>query len=331
VHVSGGLVAELPWLAEPWSRVARALESGRMPAGLLIVGRAGLGCARLAEAIARALLCADPAPDASACGRCAACREMDAGAHPDCLSVGLLEDKTQILIEQIRDLTAAMALTAGEKGVRCAIVSPADKLGTPAANALLKTLEEPPPGATLILVAESPTQLPATVVSRCLRLAVPLPEGEAALAWLDQHAGRSDWPLLLALSGGAPLAAVRLAEEAGDDLHARLAGLLDAAAGPRDPLAVAAEFAAWPLERVAVWIAWLAWAMLRAGTTGAGVAWWPPEIATLGARADKRRLADGWREATRVANDSAVLNAALARERLVLLFIEAFDRRRGQA
>ncbi len=325
---------ELPWLAEPWAHAAQSLERDRVPAGLLILGRAGLGRGKLAEAIARALLCLEPRAGGAACGHCAACREMDAAAHPDFLSVHLLEGKTQILVEQIRELTHGLSLTAGAKGRRCAIVSPADKLNAAAANALLKTLEEPPAGATIILIAESASRLLPTVASRCLHLPVPTPATDTASAWLNAREKRADWPLLLALSAGAPLAAAGLAEESDEDFNRRLQTLVDAAARRSDPLMVAGDFAAWPLGRFAILVAWLAWAVLRVATASAASAlpdWWPREVGALAARADAKRLVSAWREANRLAGDRVVFNDALARERLILLFIDAFgvERRRG--
>ncbi|MGH8224850.1 MAG: DNA polymerase III subunit delta' [Gammaproteobacteria bacterium] len=323
---------EFPWLADPWSRVARALEADRMPAGLLILGRPGLGRMQFAYAVARARLCLQPLPDASACGKCASCRQADAGAHPDLLTVQPEEDKKLISVDQIRELTPALALTAGNQGARCAVIFPAECLTGAAANALLKTLEEPQAGVTVILVADSAHNLPATVISRCLRLPVSPPPAEQALDWLANRSQRADWPLLLALAGGAPLAAERLAEELGDDVANRLQTLIAAAARRADPIAVADGFSKWPLARFANLIGWLAYALLR---TSAGDvapdASWPRAIAAAAAHADARRLSFAWREANRQANDVVSLNPALARERLVLLFVNAFERRKARS
>lgn len=318
-----------PWLAAPWTRVARALAAGRMPAGLLILGRPGLGRMRLARAIVRARLCLHPRPDASACGKCAACREVDAGTHPDLLTVLPEEEGKAIGIDAIRELSRALALTAGGNGARCAIISPADSLTGSAANALLKTLEEPQPGVTLILVVDSAHRLPPTVISRCLRLPVPTPTPEQALEWLANRSQRPDWPLLLALAGGAPLAAERVAEELGDDIADRLKNLMAAAARRADPIAVADGFAKWSLPRFANLIGWLSYALFRTLVGNAAPdESWPREIAQAGG-ADARRLSLTWREANRQAGDAASLNPALARERLVLLFVSAFDRHRA--
>lgn len=316
----------MPWLAAPWELAAKVLAAGRLPAGLLIMGRPGTGREALALAIARARLCLAPDAGYQACGSCPACRQTAAGTHPDLFRLRPEETGKALKIDQVRRLLPALALTSGRSGARCAIVSPADRLTTAAANALLKTLEEPSPGATLILVASAAGLLPPTVVSRCMRIAVPTPESAEALEWLHARKPRADWPLLLALAGGGPLGAERLAAESDGDEEVLMANLLAAAEGRADPVAVAEQAVRWPLQRLATLVAWLVHGLLRAwaldGQTP-GLAW-PKALAALIPRADLRALARAGREAFRLASDQAPLNAALARERLVLLFVDAF-------
>lgn len=316
---------DLPWLAESWRRAAVALRAGRLPAGLLILGRPGLGRGRLAEAIAAARLCGSATPAGGACGTCRDCRQVAAGTHPDLLRVAPEEEGQALRVDQIRELSRALSLTAGRGGARCAILNPADRLTESAANSLLKTLEEPPVGATLILVATGAGALPATVVSRCLRLAVAAPARGAALAWLRDVAPRADWATLLALAGGAPLAAQALAEAWPGGSEQMLDALVDAAAGRSDPLAAAAACAEWAPDRLAEVIAWLARGGLRL-CTGAPAPddGWPAALAAPARRADPRVFARLWRSAERLAADSKALNPALARERLILLFVDAF-------
>lgn len=319
---------DLPWLHAPGEQALHALETGHMPAGVLIAGQPGLGRRQLAEAISRALLCLDPRAGAAACGVCHACRQMDSGAHPDYLPVEPEEGKAAILVDQIRELSRALSLTASAKGVRCALISPADTLTEAAQNALLKTLEEPPEGVTIILVADSASHLLPTVASRCLRLPVPSPDTEQALAWLNARQERPDWPLLLALCGGAPLAAERLADEVGDSLLPAVNAVVAAAARRSDPIRVAKDFSSWPLPRFAVFIGWLAWAVLRANMYAGHCGQVMPSLEAvrgLGRHANDRRLFRVWDEACSVANDAVVRNDELARERLVLLFVNAFD------
>jgi DNA polymerase-3 subunit delta' len=128
-----------------------------------------------------------------------------ARGHPDLSFLGLEEDSRQIRIEQVRELSAELALTAHGGGYKVAIVSPADAMNRFAANALLKTLEEPSARTLLILVVTQPSRLPATVLSRCQRLRVRAPERAQSLAWLAAARGPGDWGQALDILGEAPL------------------------------------------------------------------------------------------------------------------------------
>lgn len=320
------MISGLPWLEAPWERAARALRAARVPSGLLIVGRSGLGRERLAEALAQSLLCPARSADGHACGRCADCRRFLAGTHADFLRVCAEEPGKALRVDRVRELGRALALTAGRQATRCALITPADDLTEAAANALLKVLEEPPPGVTLILIARGTGRLPATIVSRCLRLVVAAPARSDALAWLAaQHGDRPDWPMLLALAGGAPLAAARLGEETGGETARAASGLVAAIAGRQDPVAVAASCGDWAPARLAMLVGWIVRGSLRgtlAATSGDGG--WPAELLRLAPKADVRALARAWRAAVTLAAGDAALNAALARERLVLLLVDAF-------
>jgi len=151
--------------------------------------------------------------------------------------VSLEEDATQIKIEQIRALNEALALTAHGSSASVAIIHPADLLNSNSANALLKTLEEPRSGVLIVLVAAVSARLPATVLSRCLRMPVRLPSRAEGAAWLRGQRGAADWEAVLDIVGGAPLRALgadpaqllALREETEDQLDGALAGTLDVA------------------------------------------------------------------------------------------------------
>ncbi len=147
----------------------------------------GAGGEWLALWAARLVLCEHP--ERAPCGQCRACRRVLARAHPDLSFLGLEEDSKQIRIEQVRELSAELALTSHGGGYKVAIVTPADALNRFAANALLKTLEEPPARTLLILVVTQPSRLPATVLSRCQRLRVRAPQRAQSLAWLEAARG----------------------------------------------------------------------------------------------------------------------------------------------
>jgi DNA polymerase-3 subunit delta' len=214
---------DVPWLAPQVEQLQRARRAGRFPAALLIHDQRGAGGLWLARYAAQLALCREANPP---CGRCRDCRLYLSSQHPDFIAVAPIEDSKQIRVEQIRELIGQLTLTAHAGGATVALIAPADALNANAANALLKTLEEPHAGVTLLLVASVPSRLPATVLSRCQRLRIASPSRAAALAWLERHKGRGPWPAVLDVIGDAPFEAMaldpvevaRLADETFDTL-----------------------------------------------------------------------------------------------------------------
>lgn len=237
------LHAPLPWQASAWQALCARLADGRLPHALLISGVAGLGKERFARDFAQLALCRTPAAD-RACGQCHSCREFLAGAHPDWQYVGIEEERSAILVDQIRALSANLSLTSQHGGRKLALIAPADAMNTAAANSLLKTLEEPPPDTILLLVTARAARLPATVRSRCQVLPLPAPARQEAVRWLKARQPRDDWTALLGIAGGGPLLAWRLAQDEFISRRLEFFGLLaEVRAGRRDPLAAAAELA----------------------------------------------------------------------------------------
>ena len=223
----------------PWHQVALAeLLSRRasLPHALLVYGRAGVGKLEFARAIAQSLLCESP-ENGIACGKCLACGWYREGNHPDFRELfpeALGEDEAdgegeshtdtpagpeakvktkskEIKIEQVRDIAGFMTLTTHRAGFRVLLLHPAETMGPAAANALLKTLEEPPPQTVILLVTDRIGRLMATIKSRCQRLLVPAPSEELALQWLaDQKV--DDPQSALSQAGGAPLDAITFAD-----------------------------------------------------------------------------------------------------------------------
>ena len=202
-----------PWHAEQWLRLSRARAANRLPHAILIAGPEGLGKAAFAQRLSASLVCNQVDDHGDACGCCASCRQMAAGSHPDQKSVAPEAPGKMIKIDKIRELTAKSVLSAQEGGYRVYLIEPAEAMNRAAANALLKTLEEPAPRTVLILVTSHPDRLAATIRSRCQRVKFNIPSAGDTRVWLAGQAGQSELDELLAISGGAPLRALQAREE----------------------------------------------------------------------------------------------------------------------
>ncbi|MDW8324226.1 MAG: DNA polymerase III subunit delta' [Burkholderiales bacterium] len=210
-----------PWNRAVWAQLTRMRHP--LPHALLLHGMAGIGKRELALAYAQWLLCERPG-EQGGCGTCRACAWIRQGAHPDLHWVEPEEteegaeetDKARrarpiIRIDQIRALIEALSLSAHQGGWRLALIRPAEAMNPAAANALLKTLEEPPPRVMLILISHQPRRLLPTVLSRCHKFALPRPDWDTALAWLRAQ-GVAAAEDALREAGGAPLLALEYAQ-----------------------------------------------------------------------------------------------------------------------
>jgi DNA polymerase-3 subunit delta' len=298
----------LPWMAEP---LARALTSQRGHA-LLLHAHPGNGALPLALTLAQAWLCEGEKP---ACGHCGSCRLVQNHLHPDLFVLLpenlrrehgwlLVDDKAendeakrkpsrQIRIDEVRALIDWATRTSARGRGKVVVLHPAEALNIQSANALLKTLEEPPPGTRLLLSAADPALLLPTVLSRCQlqRLAEP-PMAQAA-QWLAEQGrvGADDAQVLLAACSGRPLEALALLQQG-----------VDASAWSALPRAVAAGQAAalagWPVPRAVDALQKLCHdALARAG--GAAPRYFAQ--GQVPATAAPARLAAWWRELQRVA------------------------------
>lgn len=309
-----------PWQQRQWNQLRAQREAGRVPHALLFSGLPGLGKRQLAEAFAHAALCEQPQPDGNACGQCHACHMFAAGTHPDYTVVEPETAGKAIRIDAVRTLIDFMNLTRSFGQYKVAIVDPADALNVNAANALLKTLEEPPAGVLLILVSSLPSALPATVRSRCQVLGFGVPQLADAREWLEPQLGKGA-EIALALAGGAPLAALQHADE--ERLGRRGSWTTALAKRRFEPAALSAEMAgadyAQALDVCAAWLRDLA----RVGA-GAAVRENPDrvdELRTLGERVDLQGVFACLEQASRLRgllNNG--LNAQLQLEELLLRY-----------
>jgi DNA polymerase-3 subunit delta' len=198
--------------------LSRSLAADRIAHAYLFDGIEGCGKKKTAIAFIEAVFCGQ----SEGCGHCPSCRKLAAGQHPD---LHLVEpDGAFIKIDQIRELQRILAFRPFEASKKACIIDAVDRLNLAAGNALLKTLEEPPGKALLILITDNPGGVLPTVLSRCQRLhfsALP----EATIATLLRETGvKPDAARIAAsLSGGSMRKAVDIGEETA--LHERMSFL----------------------------------------------------------------------------------------------------------
>ncbi|GJM09971.1 MAG: hypothetical protein DHS20C11_22470 [Lysobacteraceae bacterium] len=208
----------LPWHQGVWDVLQRAESDGHLTHALLLVGESALQVAQFVTAFAAADLCEGESGQ-GACGQCRSCGWLKAGTHPDLRTVGLEEKKKIISIKQVRELTQSASKTT-HLGHRVLVVDPADHMNVAAANALLKTLEEPPDNNRIVLGATRLDRLPATIVSRCQRYRLPAPTTQQAMDWLRDNA--SDVPAsALDAASGCPLTAMQLNADGSAGLYSQ--------------------------------------------------------------------------------------------------------------
>ncbi|XSG83683.1 MAG: DNA polymerase III subunit delta' [Methylohalobius sp. ZOD2] len=242
---------ELPWQTGWWRELEAYRSQGRLPHALLVSGPAGVGKYHLVRRFAHHLLCENQ----SACGACAACRRVAAETHPDWLEVAPEAGK-ELTIDKIRDLIAALALKPHYRPGRTVIIQSSDRMNAAAANAFLKTLEEPPPDTVIFLLSEFPSRLPATIRSRCQQLKLAAPPSALSRPWLaSQGFGEETAELALALNGGAPLAALEWLQGEGPAKRREfLKTWVRLLEEKGDPVVLAQKWGEESLEQVVTWL-----------------------------------------------------------------------------
>lgn len=198
-----------PWQQSLWQQMAGRAQHAH---AYLLHGPQGIGKRALAERLMARLLCQRP-NELEACGICKSCLVLSAGTHPDNYILEPEEVDKAIRVDQVRDLVSFIVQTAQLGGRKVVLVEPVEAMNLNAANALLKSLEEPSGNTVLLLVSHQPSRLLATVKSRCVQQACPLPSAALSLEWLS--AQLPDLPgeqhqALLTLAVGSPLAALRM-------------------------------------------------------------------------------------------------------------------------
>ena len=203
----------LPWQTIQWQRLDESWSRQSLPHALLLTGIKGLGKAQFAKALASAILCHSDSSSLIACGQCASCQLLAADTHSDLMILEPEGKSQQIKIDSVRAVTEFTQLTAQQSHYQVIIIEQADRMNITAANALLKTLEEPPKETVLILISDEPAKLLATIKSRCQSVTFTAPERAVAISWLANNEVAADSAgALLNLSADAPLQALALSE-----------------------------------------------------------------------------------------------------------------------
>ena len=250
-----------PWLADVEAEFAERLHGGRLAHALLLSGPSDSGKVALAERFLASALCLENRYPA--CGVCRSCQLARTGAHPDGHVLTFEENsrtgvmRKELVIEQVRRLTSSLFLTNTISQRKAALIYPVEAMNRHTANALLKTLEEPPGEAALILVSNNPARLPATIRSRCQGLDVRLPGRQAALSWLVGEKGIDEPAAATALdaAAGSPLRAIRMIEDGGVEAYDLLSNTLDALRRQaQDPQAALSSLSEIDPDRLWSWI-----------------------------------------------------------------------------
>jgi DNA polymerase III subunit delta' len=269
-------VTVYPWHAGQWREILQRKQG--LPHALLFKGREGIGKLDFVRKVAQSLACTSSADDA-ACGVCQSCRWFAAGAHPDYREIlpeilrpeaattaaGERKPSQQISVDDIRGLHDFVNLTAHQTGGKTIVLYPAETLNVNAANALLKSLEEPPANTRFMLVAHRPSYLPATIISRCQQVVLPTPPVGAAEQWLREQ-GVTEPALSLAQTGNAPLAALALDD--GEFWQQRKALLGALAAASVDAFSLAEQVREYPVPRLLGWMQRWSYDLLSAKSIG---------------------------------------------------------------
>lgn len=236
----------ITWLDSFASKWRSAARQGRSPHAVLLSGQRGVGKRAAAAWMAREKLglTVDDLPQFP----------FVRPEHADLRWLEPPEDKTAILIEQIRALVNELSLTSYHGRGKVAVIEPANTMTHSAANSLLKTLEEPSGDALLILVADRTDRLPATIFSRCQRIEFRVPTEQQGLKWLDRLRPGSAWAGPLRAAGYAPIAAIDTAEHM-DTSSSMAKDFAAVASGALSPIEVAAAWARIETPFVLDWLA----------------------------------------------------------------------------
>lgn len=286
------LTGVLPWHHATWQQFVRLANDDRMPHALMISGAHGVGKQQLADALVAKTLCTKPTDQA--CGQCHSCAMLASGYHPDLLRISPEEGKRQIRIDPIRDVNRFVSQTAQQSGYRVIVISPAEAMNTAAANALLKSLEEPGEKTLFILLSDVPSRTLPTIRSRCQQWPLANVPFEACQAWLTEKLGADEAYFWWRVAGGLPLLAVELATPDERALRHQIHDCFEQLVRGAEPVSEAARLDRQAIDAI-LWygIAWLE-DLIRLGLSGETTALHNPDLEPLYRQAVKNARVQDW-------------------------------------
>ena len=205
-----------PWQSDNWLQASRYLNDKRLAHALLLSGPAAIGKLEFCMSFIQRLNCTNPTLDNQACGECKDCCLFSANTHPDVRLINTNEDGLdknkveQIKIDDIREINQFMTLSRQQGNYKIVCINYAETMNVNAANALLKTLEEPPQNSLLFLITHRADSLLPTIKSRCQIWKFNLPKEAESIAWLNQQKADDNWKDLLKVAGNRPMLALEL-------------------------------------------------------------------------------------------------------------------------
>ncbi|HWV15457.1 MAG TPA: DNA polymerase III subunit delta' [Cellvibrio sp.] len=248
-----------PWQLPEWQQLNQQIKANKLPHAVMLAGPRGIGKRHLAESLAQLLLCATPV-EGTPCGNCRDCQLNRVQNHPDLIRLEPEEGSKGIKVDQVRALIEDLGKTSQQGGYKVVVLEPAEAMNTNAANALLKSLEEPAAKTLLVLVSHAVNSVLPTIRSRCQMRLLPMPNSEQVIHWLTPLLAGSPLPIekLMDAASGAPLTA--LAYLKGDALERRdtwLLQLIRLSSGQASAIEVAGQ---WYKDDVVAIVEWfLSW------------------------------------------------------------------------
>lgn len=191
-----------PWLVPVWNQWLESANNGHLSAATLFAAEKGIGVEHLLKPITKGMLCQN---GNEGCGFCHSCRLFDSGSHPDFHHIQPEKTGKSITVDQIRSANRLAVESSQLGGFRVIVIEPAEAMNESAANALLKTLEEPAQKCCFLLVSHQTNRIPATILSRCRKITLTNPGVDVTLGWLAQQGYENIPSYVVKVNNYAPL------------------------------------------------------------------------------------------------------------------------------